>query len=194
MDISSIMRDGAQAFQSKLDADGDGQIEVSDLVPALTDLFTNKDGEMDISSMISGLNAGGLTSIAQSWLGDGDNEAIDGEQVTGLLGMGTISSLASKLGVQVEQAVDGLQEAIPSIIDQASNSVDSVAEIAGDLFEGDTSSAEALFGDAVEKVTEVAASVSDTVSDFIQEDEVTEVAASVSDSVSDVVQEDEKSA
>nr|CAA6823345.1 MAG: Unknown protein [uncultured Thiotrichaceae bacterium] len=173
MDISNIMQNGAQAFQSKLDADGDGQIEVSDLVPALTDLFTNIKGDMDISSILSGLNAGGLTSVAQSWLGDGENEAIDGEQVTSLLGMDTISSFAGKLGVQVEQAVGGLQEALPGIIDQASSGAESLADIAGDLFEGDTSSAEALLGDAADTITGAASTVTAAVGDIIQGDDKT---------------------
>lgn len=171
MDISSIMQNSAKAFQSKLDADGDGQIELSDLVPALTNLVTNAKGDMDISSILSGLNAGGLTSVAKSWLGDGENEAIDGEQIKSLLGLSTISAFASKLGVQMEQAVEGLQEALPKIIDQASTGADSLMDIAGDLFEGDTDSAKALWGDAVTTASNAASSVSAAVSDFTKDDD-----------------------
>lgn len=170
MDISNIMQNGAQAFQSKMDADGDGQIEISDLVPALTNLFTNAKGDMDISSILSGLNAGGLTSVAQSWLGEGDNEAIDGEQTKELFGLSTISAFASKVGIQVEQAVEGLQEAVPNIIDQASSGAESLMDIAGDLFEGDTASAEALLGDAMTTVSDAASSVSSAVDGFVQGD------------------------
>lgn len=173
MDISNIMKNGAQAFQSKLDADGDGKIEVSDLVPALTDLFTNAKGDMDISSILSGMNAGGLTSLAQSWLGEGENESIEGEQVTHVLGLGTIATFADKLGVKVEQAVTGLQEAMPQIIDQASSGAESLMDIAGDLFEGDTTSAKALLGDTATRVSAAAAAFTAPVGDAAQDDSKT---------------------
>lgn len=162
------MQKGAQAFQSKLDTDGDGQIEISDLVPALTNLFTNAKGDMDLSSILSNLKAGGLVSAAQSWLGDGENAAIDGEQTKALLGLDTITEFADKVGLQVEQAVDGLQEAIPQIVDQASTGAESLKDIAGDLLKGDTASVEALFGDTASTVSDAASSVSSAVSDFVQ--------------------------
>ena len=146
MDINKIMQDGAQAFQNKLDADGDGQIEISDLVPALKNLFTNENGDMDISALLSNLNADGLSTKVQSWLGSGENESIEGGQLTSALGMDSISDFADKLGLKVEQAVNGLQEAVPKIIDQASDGADSLMEIAGDLLGGDTSSAAELLG------------------------------------------------
>ncbi|MEZ5537892.1 MAG: YidB family protein [Thiolinea sp.] len=170
MDINKIMQDGAHAFQSKLDADGDGQIEISDLVPALKNLFTNENGDMDVSSMLSNLNADGLSAKVQSWLGSGENEAIEGEQLTNALGMDSISSFASQLGLKVDQAVAGLQEAVPNIIDQASNGAESLMDIAGDLLGGDTSSAAELFGlgdsdslvsDAKDKLSAIASSAAD---------------------------------
>ena len=78
MDISSLMQTGAQLFQSKLDTDGDGQIEISDLVPALSALFGNEEGEFDLSSITSKMSAGGLMEMAQSWMGDGENQPVSG--------------------------------------------------------------------------------------------------------------------
>lgn len=163
MDINKIMQEGAQAFQNKMDADGDGQIEISDLVPALKNLFTNENGDMDISSMLANLNADGLSTKVQSWFGNGENEAIEGEQLTSVLGMDSISSFADQLGLKVDQAVNGLQEAVPNIIDQATNGAESLMDIAGDLLGGDTSSAAELLGlgDAGEAVADAAGQAND---------------------------------
>ncbi len=121
MDISSIMQVGAQQFQDKLDSDGDGQIEISDLVPALSALFSNEQGEFDLSSITSNLGAGGMMDMVQSWMGDGENQAVSGEQITEMLGADKVSAFAEQLGISPENALDGLQEAIPGIIDQASS-------------------------------------------------------------------------
>lgn len=148
MDISSVMQVAAQAFQGKLDADGDGQIEISDLIPALTGLFSNDDGDFDVGSIMSNLSGGGLASIAQSWLGDGDNEAVSGEQITDMLGSDKISSFASQLGLSEEQAVGGLTEAVPNIIDQVSSggSLTDLAGMASSMLGGDGGGAGGIMG------------------------------------------------
>lgn len=145
MDLTAIMQTAAQTFQGKLDADGDGQIEISDLIPALTGLFSNDAGEFDISSIMENLNAGGLMSLAQSWLGDGDNEPVSGEQITNILGSDKISAFASQLGLSEDQAIGGLQEAVPSIIDQVSSG-GSLMDMAGSLLGGDNSAASGGLG------------------------------------------------
>ena len=121
MDISSIMQTGAQLFQSKLDTDGDGQIEISDLVPALAALFGNEQGEFDLSAITSNMSAGGLMDMVQSWLGDGENQPVSGEQITEMLGADKVAAFADQLGISTESALGGLQEAVPGIIDQASS-------------------------------------------------------------------------
>ncbi|MGB0847217.1 MAG: YidB family protein [Thiolinea sp.] len=145
MDISSIMQTGAQLFQGKLDADGDGQIEISDLVPALTGLFSNEAGDFDVSSIMSNMNAGGLMEMAQSWLGDGENQAISGDQITQMLGSEKVSAFASQLGLSEDQALGGLQEAVPGIIDQVSNG-GSLMDMAGSLMSEASSSGGGIMG------------------------------------------------
>lgn len=132
MDISSIMQTGAQLFQGKLDADGDGQIEISDLVPALTGLFNNDSGDFDVSSIMAKLGSGNMMEMAQSWMGDGENAPVSGEQITEMLGSEKVTAFASKLGLSEDQALGGLQEAVPGIIDKVSSG-GSMMDIAGGL-------------------------------------------------------------
>ena len=133
MDMGDIMQIGAQLFQSKLDKDGDG-LDIGDITSALTGLVSGDDGNIDISSIVSSLNAGGLMSLASSWLGDGDNEEIAPEQVTDIFGSEKISEFAGKLGLDEGSAISGLTGAIPAIMDKASsggNLLDSVGGISG---------------------------------------------------------------
>ena len=133
MDMGDIIQIGAQLFQSKLDKDGDG-IDIGDIVSALTGLVSGDDGNVDMGSIMSSLNAGGLASLAASWLGDGDNEEIAPEQVKDIFGGDKISEFASKLGLDEDSALSGLTSAIPAIMDKSSSGgslLDSIGGISG---------------------------------------------------------------
>ena len=133
MDMGDIIQIGAQLFQSKLDKDGDG-IDIGDITSALTGLISDSDGNVDIGSIMSSLNAGGLASLAASWLGDGDNEEIAPEQVKDIFGSDKISEFASKLGLDEDSALGGLSSAIPAIMDKSSSGgslLDSIGGISG---------------------------------------------------------------
>ena len=148
MDISILMQSGAQLFQSKLDTDGDGQIEISDLVPALSALFGNEQGEFDLSSITSKMSAGGLMEMAQSWMGDGENQPVSGEQITEMLGADKVSAFADQLGISKESALGGLQEAVPGIIDQASSGglMDMAGSVLGQVTDSAQSSGGGIMG------------------------------------------------
>lgn len=133
MDMGDIIQIGAQLFQSKLDKEGDG-IDIGDITSALTGLISGSDGNVDLGSIMSSLNAGGLASLAASWLGDGDNDEIAPEQVKDIFGGDKISDFASKLGLDEGSALSGLTSAIPAIMDKSSSGgsiLDSIGGISG---------------------------------------------------------------
>ena len=133
MDMGDIIQIGAQLFQSKLDKDGDG-IDIGDITSALTGLVSGDDGSVDMGSIMSNLNAGGLASLAASWLGDGDNAEIAPEQVKDIFGGDKISEFASKLGLDEDSALGGLTSASPTIMDKSSSGgslLDSIGGISG---------------------------------------------------------------
>ena len=148
MDISSLMQTGAQLFQSKLDTDGDGQIEISDLAPALAALLGNDQGEFDLSSITSKMSAGGMMEMAQSWLGDGENQPVSGEQITEMLGADKVSAFADKIGISQEKAIGGLQEVVPGIIDQASSGglMDMAGSVLGQVTDSAQNSSSGIIG------------------------------------------------
>lgn len=133
MDLGDIIQIGAKLFQSKLDSEGDG-LDIGDITSALSGLLSDGDGNVNISSLVSNMDAGDLISLASSWLGDGDNSPISASQLMGLLGNDKIAEFASQLGLSEDKAVEGLQEAIPNIVDKSSSSgslLDSVGGISG---------------------------------------------------------------
>ena len=148
MDMGNLMQLGAQMFQSQLDKDRDGQLEITEIASALMGLMSNGQGQSQagglsgLMSMVSGMQGSGngdLMSIAASWLGKGENAPISGGQLTQMLGSDKIAAFAQQLGLSQEQAVSGLQAAIPQMVDKASpdgaldlgNMLDAVGGVSG---------------------------------------------------------------
>ena len=111
-----LMQIGAQLLQSKLGSN----VQTGDIASALSGLFGGDN--LDIGSLISKVQgSGGLASMASSWLGDGANEAMSGNQVMELFGKDKVSEFASKLNVDEGTASNGLADMIPQLIDKASS-------------------------------------------------------------------------
>lgn len=89
------------------------------------------DGDLDIGGLVGKFAGGDAGSALQSWLGDGDNEAVSAEQVTSALGADQIAEFANKLGVGQEEAAGGLMDLIPNLIDQNSSGGDLLGGLAG---------------------------------------------------------------
>jgi len=135
MDINSILKIGAELFQSKLSDQGNS-LDLNAIIPALTGLLSNKDGNLDLGSLVSNMDAGDMLNIAQSWLGSDSNEGISTNQLTNILGENKISEFASQLSLDEGQALSGLQEAIPNMVDKSSNDgnlLDMVGGVSGAL-------------------------------------------------------------
>ena len=102
---------------------------------AIQGLFSNENGDFDISSIVASLSQnGGLASIVSSWLGDGENMPIDADTIASLFGNDKIADFASKLGVDSSSATSLLSDVVPNLVDQASsgeNMLDSVGGLDG---------------------------------------------------------------
>ena len=125
-----IMQLGAQLLQSKLGGDG----ESGDMMTALSGLIGGENG-IDIAGLVSKMQGdGGLAELASSWLGDGENAAISGDQVRELLGSEKIAEFAASLNVDEDTAVSGLSDMLPEVVDKSSaggSILDSVGGIGG---------------------------------------------------------------
>ncbi len=121
MDMTDIVKMGTEMFQEKL-GDSASSLDSNTITDALGGLMSNEDGGFDLSNIISSVTSGedGIGSIVSSWLGDGDNDTVDGSQLTDLFGSDKISAFAEKLGIDTDTALNGLSDAIPNIVDKSS--------------------------------------------------------------------------
>ncbi|MGB3916265.1 DUF937 domain-containing protein [Thiothrix litoralis] len=143
-----MMQIAVQLFKSQLDKDGDGQLEMTEIASAMMGLMGGGQNQAQagglggLASMISGMQGGGdsgLASLAASWLGNGANAQPSGNQVTQMFGQDKIAAFAQQLGISPDQAVSGLQAAVPEVVDKASPSgsldlnslLDSVGGVSG---------------------------------------------------------------
>ncbi len=139
MDMGDLLKMGANAFiQSKMSGDAGSGLDLGSLTSALSNLTGGGDsgdqGGFDLGSLLGKMQSGGLADVAQSWLGDGDNEPIEESHITDIFGSDKISEFASQLGLSQEEAVGGLRDALPQIVDKASSGgslLDSIGGIGG---------------------------------------------------------------
>jgi len=61
-----------------------------------------------------------LGSIAESWLGDGDNADISTDQVRQVVGNDKVAAMAAELETDEDLVLNGLKDALPQIIDKSS--------------------------------------------------------------------------
>lgn len=73
-----------------------------------------------ISALLDKLQQGGLGSVLQSWLSQGDNLPVSAEQIQSVLGSDLLSQAATKAGVDPQAAGGLLAQYLPNLIDQAS--------------------------------------------------------------------------
>ncbi len=102
---------------------------------ALSSLIGDGQGGIDLAGLVSKMSQNGdLSAVLSSWLGDGANSAISADTVAGLFGQADISKFASQLGVDPATAQQGLANALPGVVDNASsggNLLDSVGGVGG---------------------------------------------------------------
>lgn len=136
MDMSQLLQLGAQTFiNSKGSGSAGSQLDMGTLTNALSGL-TGGSGGLDITSLVSGMQGNNMGDMLQSWLGDGENQQISGDQVSNLLGSDKISAFASQLGLTEQEAIGGLQDVMPNLVDKASSGgslLDSIGGVSGAL-------------------------------------------------------------
>jgi len=127
MDLTDLLKMGASVIQGNSD-DATTGLDGDMLSNALGNLLGGSDGGIDLGSLVSGLSENGLGSIVGSWLGSGENESISMDSITDLLGADKISEFASSLGLSEESAKGALADALPNIVDKASEGEGSLVE------------------------------------------------------------------
>jgi len=127
MDFTDLLKMGASAIQGNSD-DATTGLDADALSGALGNILGGENG-IDLSSIVSNMTNGeGLGDIVGSWLGNGENLPISMDSITDLLGSEKISEFASSLGLSEESAKGALADALPNVVDKATNGGDSIID------------------------------------------------------------------
>ncbi|NTW55976.1 MAG: DUF937 domain-containing protein [Chlorobiaceae bacterium] len=119
MDFSGIMEWGASVIRQNLGQEMDA-LPSDQLVSALQNLFGAQGGSLNLASLVSTMQEGGLGDIVNSWLGTGANTVISPDILTKIIDSGKIREFASQTGISEESARTAIANALPEIIDKAS--------------------------------------------------------------------------
>ena len=118
MNITEI---ASKLFLEKISGQG-GDASLGTIQSALKHLLPTEGGELNLSSLVSQfMGNGGLASLAQSWLGDGQNMSLSADKVLDMFGESNVSNFANEVGLDKSTAASGLSDMIPDLIDKASS-------------------------------------------------------------------------
>lgn len=88
------------------------------ILQAITGMLSNDGGQGGLGGLMAKFQQAGLGDAANSWVGSGENHAVSGDQITSALGEGTISDLATKMGMSNGDAAGSLAGMLPGLIDK----------------------------------------------------------------------------
>jgi len=121
-----------------------GSAQADSLTGPLSNLLGGSSEQLDIAGLVSQFaGQGGMQDMLGSWLGDGQNESLDTQQLSNVLGQDKISAFASQLGIGEEQASSALSDLIPQVIDKSSSGGTLLEQVGG--LEGLSSLAKKFF-------------------------------------------------
>jgi uncharacterized protein YidB (DUF937 family) len=77
-----------------------------------------QNGGSGLTNMLSQLSQKGLSEAVQSWVGSGQNQAVNPQQLMHALDGGMLQQLAAKFGIPPEMVSQHLAEILPKMVDR----------------------------------------------------------------------------
>lgn len=88
------------------------------LASVLGGLLANDGSHGGLAGLSEKFNEAGLGNVLHSWIGSGQNLPISADQLQSVLGSDTVRQIASKLGVDPDQAAQQLAALLPGLVDK----------------------------------------------------------------------------
>lgn len=88
------------------------------LLQAITGLLGNDGAQGGLGGLMAKFQNAGLGDVANSWVSNGPNEPISGDQLTDVLGKDAVAGWADKLGMNPSDAAGQLSDILPGLIDR----------------------------------------------------------------------------
>lgn len=96
----------------------DGVAGGAGLAGVLGGLLGNDGEHGGLGGLVSKFQQAGMGEVIHSWIGNGENQPVSGDQLRGALGNDAISGMASKLGINASMLLPLLTTMLPTIINQ----------------------------------------------------------------------------
>ncbi|MFT5643754.1 MAG: hypothetical protein ACI83P_001301 [Janthinobacterium sp.] len=113
--MMGLLNQLADKVMSSLGAHKQDPVAQGDLMGSITGLIDSVGG---FPALLQKLKEGGLTDQVTSWIGEGENQAVSGDQIKAALGEENIGQVAQEAGIDTEQAATGLAQLLPHVISQ----------------------------------------------------------------------------
>lgn len=90
------------------------------LIHAVMDMLASDGGQGGLPGLIEKFQRAGLGDVIGSWLGSGANHPVSAEQLTQILGQGTVSTLGERTGMSSRDVTSQLAQMLPGLVDHFS--------------------------------------------------------------------------
>ena len=114
--LGQVLGGGAQQQQPGGGLGGLG--DLGGLAGALGGLLANNGEQGGLGGLVNKFEQAGMGDVIGSWIGNGDNAPVSGNQLNDVLGSDTISAIASKLGINAQTLLPMLAAMLPALINQ----------------------------------------------------------------------------
>ncbi len=88
------------------------------MLQAITGMLGNDGSQGGLGGLMAKFQQAGMGDVANSWVGNGENQPISGDQLTNVLGADTIGGFAEKMGMSQGDAAGQLSNILPGLIDK----------------------------------------------------------------------------
>lgn len=105
----------AGQVMDSLGAQKQDPVAQGDLMSSIMGLIERAGG---LPALLQQLKDSGLADQVASWIGNGDNQAVSGNQIKDALGEDNLQQAAQQAGMTPEHAATGLAQLLPQIISQ----------------------------------------------------------------------------
>lgn len=112
-----ILQMGSELLKNQL---GTGNTQSTELVSSVLQKLVGQGDQLDIAGLVAQLQGGGLGAIATSWLGDGENTSISGDQLKQVIGDADLRDAAAQLGTDENSLLGSLSQVLPQMVDKSS--------------------------------------------------------------------------
>ncbi len=88
------------------------------MLQVITGMLGNDGQQGGLGGLMDKFQQAGMGDVMGSWVGGGQNQAINGDQLSQVLGGDALSSIAERLGMSQGDAAGQLSQILPGLIDQ----------------------------------------------------------------------------